>query len=132
MQETNGKKYRNSKQRQRILEVLSETTAHPTANWIYERLKPEFPSLSLGTIYRNLRILVDQGKVFELKFGSTFDRYDADTRPHYHFICEVCGRIEDVELEHEAELNAKVEALTNHRVDYHRLEFYGKCQACSD
>ncbi|MDZ7797730.1 MAG: transcriptional repressor [Candidatus Marinimicrobia bacterium] len=52
--------YRKSKQRQRILAVLNSTRSHPTAAWLYDRLKPEFPSLSLGTVYRNLRILEEQ------------------------------------------------------------------------
>ncbi|MCG8607879.1 transcriptional repressor, partial [bacterium] len=124
------KKYRNSKQRTRILEILRSTDSHPTASWIYEQLKPDFPSLSLGTVYRNLNILVEQGAVQELKFGSTFDRYDSNTQPHYHFICEACGRISDVELEHEDDLDSKVQEMTAHKVDYHRLEFYGQCREC--
>jgi Fe2+ or Zn2+ uptake regulation protein len=124
------KKYRNSRQRTRILEILRSTDSHPTASWVYEQLKPDFPSLSLGTVYRNLNILVEQGVVQELKFGSTFDRYDGITRPHYHFICEACGGISDVDLDHESDLNTKVQETLAHKVNYHRLEFYGLCREC--
>lgn len=125
-------KYRNSKQRKRILEILKSTTAHPTAAWIYERLREEFPTLSLGNVYRNLNILVEQGLIRELKFGSTFDRYDGNLKPHYHFICEACGVITDLHMEHVEELNRKVEAITNFSVKDHRLEFYGMCDNCND
>lgn len=123
-------KYRNSKQRSKILELLQATRKHPTAIWVYEKLRAEFPSLSLGNVYRNLNILVEQGLIRELKFGSTFDRYDGNTEPHYHFICESCGSIKDLHMEHEEWLNKKAEQLTNYRVNHHRLEFYGQCANC--
>lgn len=124
------KQYRKSKQRQKIFCLLKATKSHPTASWIYEKLKHEFPSLSLGNVYRNLSILVEQGCIQELKFGSTFDRYDGNVNPHYHFICESCGAIKDIELEHNSRLNRKVEEATNYQVNNHRLEFYGQCDEC--
>jgi len=126
------KRYRSSKQRQRILSILRSTDGHPTASWVYEKLKDEFPSLSLGNVYRNLKILVEQGKIQELKFGSTFDRYDGNVDLHYHFICDDCGVIKDVDIPPVEELDRKVEKQTNFRVNEHRLEFYGICDRCSD
>ncbi|MFQ5708317.1 MAG: Fur family transcriptional regulator [bacterium] len=123
-------KYRNSKQRHKILEILRSTRSHPTATWIYEKLRADFPALSLGNVYRNLNILVEQGLIHELKFGSTFDRYDGNVEPHYHFICEVCGLITDLDLEHQKGLDQRVEEMANFRVDHHRLEFYGHCESC--
>lgn len=123
-------KYRNSKQRQRILGLLKTTKNHPTASWIYEKLKPDFPSLSLGNVYRNLKILVELGCIQELKFGSTFDRYDGNVNPHYHFICEKCGQILDIELGHRQDLNQMVENNINCKVNNHRLEFFGYCNEC--
>lgn len=129
MIKTNGQ-YRHSKQRARILELLRRTKSHPTAIMIFEDLRREIPSLSLGNVYRNLNILVAQGFVRELKMGSTYDRYDGMVEPHYHFICETCGEISDLELPHDAALNGKVQKLTQSRVNYHRLEFYGACAKC--
>jgi len=129
MIKTNGQ-YRHSKQRARILELLHHTKSHPTAIMIFEDLRREIPSLSLGNVYRNLNILVEQSLIRELKMGSTYDRYDGTVAPHYHFICETCGEISDLELPHDAALNGKVQKLTKGRVNYHRLEFYGTCAKC--
>src|SRR4030042_6815239 len=92
------KKIRHSKQRDRILEILKGTKTHPTANWIYNELKDEFPDLSMGTVYRNLNILNEQGLVKKIDFGSTFDRFEAQLHPHYHFICENCNEIIDLDV----------------------------------
>ena len=129
MTKANGQ-YRHSKQRARILDLLHHTKSHPTAIMIFEDLRREIPSLSLGNVYRNLNILVLQGMIRELKMGSTYDRYDGTVAPHYHFICETCGEISDLDLPHDETLNKKVRALTKAQVNYHRLEFYGACAKC--
>lgn len=125
------KNYKRSRQRERILELLRGTGIHPTASWLYDRLKGEFPDLSLGTIYRNLNILVEQGLIRKIDFGSTFDRYDANTLPHYHFICERCGSISDLKIPIDDELNKRVELDTRYKAKRHRIEFYGLCDKCA-
>ena len=126
-----GNSVRNrSRKRERILELLQETGAHPTADWVYDRLKKEFPNLSMGTVYRNLNILVEQGKIDRIDFGSTFDRFDANVGPHYHFICEHCGAIVDLSLPIDDSLNRRVNELTPFRVKRHSIEFYGLCDRC--
>ncbi len=122
--------YKKSKQRDRILELLKTTGSHPSADWLYEKLKAEFPRLSMGTIYRNLSILEKQGLVKKIDFGSTYDRFEANITPHYHFICEVCGAIKDLELPVEYQLEKKVEEETHMTVHKHRIEFFGICNAC--
>lgn len=104
---------------------------HPTAAWIYERLKKEIPDLSMGTVYRNLNILIEQGLVRKIDFGSTFDRFDANIDPHYHFVCEKCGAITDLDLPIDASLNEWVNAKTQFRAKRHRIEFYGLCNRCA-
>lgn len=124
-------KYKKSRQRERIYELLKSTDTHPTAEWIYDRLKKEFKSLSMGTVYRNLKILLEQGLIIKLDFGSTFDRFDADVSPHYHFICEKCGAVLDLHaIPVETRLNNKVEKATGFKVSHHRTEFYGICDKC--
>ena len=125
-----NKRYRHSKQRTRILDLLHHTKSHPTAIMIFEELRREIPSLSLGNVYRNLNILVEQGLIRELKMGSTYDRFDGVVAPHYHFICERCGEISDLDLPHNEALNEEVRKQTKGRVNYHRLEFYGACAKC--
>lgn len=124
-------RYKRSRQRERILETLRGTKSHPTATWVYDELKREFPDLSLGTVYRNLGILRDQGLVRVLQSGSTFDRFDADTAAHYHFICERCGRVDDVPMEAMDDLDEKASQSLGCRVSGHRLDFYGTCVECA-
>lgn len=122
--------YRKSKQKTRILEILRSTKSHPTADWIYEKLKPEIPALSLGTVYRNLNILLEQGEILRLDFGHTFDRFDGDTSRHYHFMCEKCGEVSDLELPPLNTLDKKVFNLCGHKIKYHKIVFYGICKNC--
>ncbi|MGQ9631710.1 MAG: Fur family transcriptional regulator [bacterium] len=124
-------RFRRSRQRERILEILRSTEIHPTANWIYDRLREEFPDLSMGTVYRNLNVLLEQGSIQRIDFGSTFDRFDANASPHYHFICEQCGGIFDLKLPVDDGLNDRVNRSTNFKATRHRIEFLGLCDRCS-
>ena len=76
-------KYKRSKQRKRMLELLMHTEKHPKADWLSQQLKKIFPSLSLGTFYRYLNILVKQELIQRLPFGSTHDRYEVIKNLHY-------------------------------------------------
>ncbi len=124
--------HRKSRQRERILEVLKETDSHPTADWVYKRLKEEIPGLSLGTVYRNLSVLMEQGQIKKLPFGSTFDRYDAKTDPHYHFVCEKCSKVEDIQLPLFKDIDEQVRKVSDFTVLSHKLEFFGICKECSN
>lgn len=86
--------------------------------------------MSLGTVYRNLNILIDQGLIRKIDFGSTYDRFDANIDPHYHFICEHCGTIIDLDLPIDDSLNNRVTDATPFSADRHRIEFYGTCDRC--
>ena len=80
---------RFSQQRERIYQTVLESRAHPTAEMVYQQLKPEMPRLSLGTVYRNLQQMAREGRLTELDGPVT--RFDAVTRPHTHFRCRACG-----------------------------------------
>ena len=90
--------YRKSKQREKILQVLRQTRIHPTADWIYETVHKEMPKMSLGTVYRNLKVLIDQGCVQKLSLEGSIDRFEAKISPHYHLICEKCGSVQDFNM----------------------------------
>jgi Fur family peroxide stress response transcriptional regulator len=75
---SNPVSYRRSSQRERILELLQSAQTHPTANWLYGRLRRELPRLSMGTVYRNIGILIQQGKLRRVAFEGSFDRLDAN------------------------------------------------------
>jgi Fur family peroxide stress response transcriptional regulator len=109
---------------------LCGTTSHPTANWIYDQLKPEFPSLSLGTVYRNLGILEEQGRIKKLHSGSTFDRYDAVTKPHVHFCCKECGSVYDMKEIMIPDLLQTANEQTGHDIQEINLSYMGVCEKC--
>jgi Fur family peroxide stress response transcriptional regulator len=128
--------YRRSRQRDRILELLRSTDSHPTANWLYARLRKEFPDLSMGTVYRNIGILVEQGLISRIAFGSTFDRLDAKVTPHYHFICDQCGSIDDLDIAPKKgfatrDLLGRITPPKGYEVRRHEIELYGLCAKCA-
>ena len=87
------KKY--SKQREAVLNNLSNRYDHPSADEVYTSLRNEHPNISLGTVYRNLNSLVENGQVAKFSYMGK-EHYDGHIEPHYHFICEKCGKIYDV------------------------------------
>lgn len=89
---------KNSKKRQAILEALCATREHPTAEMLYQQLKPDYPELSLGTVYRNLGVLAEEGLVASVVRVAGQERYDATIAPHAHFVCRVCRRVMDMAL----------------------------------
>ncbi|WP_459838163.1 Fur family transcriptional regulator [Halanaerobaculum tunisiense] len=127
MRKVSHKQRRMTKQRKKILEVLKGTTCHPTADWIYKEVKKEIPNISLGTIYRNLNVLQEMGKIQELNYGSDYSRFDGNPENHYHFTCLECGAVLDVELEVDQSLNQMVADRIDGEVKYHRTEFFGHC-----
>lgn len=126
-------KTRMTKQRKTILKVLKNTDSHPTADSIYEEVKKEIPNVSLGTIYRNLNLLAEKGKITVINYANDQSHYDGNTENHYHFRCNNCGDVFDLELDLlDGNVNNKVENNTNFIVDNHRLEFYGLCPSCQN
>lgn len=85
-----------SRKRQAIYELLLSTKEHPSAEWIYNNLKLEYPDLSLGTVYRNLKVLEENGSVRSVAVVDGRERYDALMSPHSHFVCNKCKRVVDV------------------------------------
>ena len=76
-----------SRQREAIKEFLMTRKDHPTADVVYMNVRQEFPNISLGTVYRNLTLLSDIGEIVRLRVGEGVDHFDANTNPHYHFVC---------------------------------------------
>lgn len=86
-----------SRQRETVYQVLSSTKSHPSADWIYQRCKEIAPGIGLATVYRNLELLVEQGRAIKINVAQGKDRYDADVTPHFHTVCPICGRVSDCE-----------------------------------
>lgn len=77
-----------SRQREAIKASLMNRCDHPTADALYASIREEFPNISLGTVYRNLNLLVETGEIRKLSCGSGADHYDGDVSPHYHLYAE--------------------------------------------
>lgn len=121
---------RTTKQRQAILKLLSHTEAHPAADMVYEEVRKVIPNISKGTVYRNLKILLEDGKISELNLSGTVSRYEGNQENHYHFRCEKCGRVFDLDEPVNNELDEKISKRTGFKVSYHQLEFRGLCRDC--
>jgi len=122
---------RKSKQRDRIMEVLRETKSHPTVKWVFNQVRRQFPNLSLGTVYRNLGILVKQGLVRRLDFGSSHDKFEAAVLPHHHFVCKSCGRVSDLDLPIGRSLTKKLQKQIGLAITRLEIRLYGVCEKCS-
>ena len=125
-------KYKRSRQREEILNILRNTDTHPTASWIYDELKKDFNNLSMGTVYRNVNILMDQNLITKIESGSSFDRFDGNVKPHYHFICQECDSIYDMPVPVMDELNEQANLSTTHKIQDHQINFYGLCENCKN
>ena len=121
---------KHSKQRDAIKEMLCKRTDHPTAEQLYNDLKPDFPKISLGTVYRNLSLLESMGEVIKIPTTSNVDRFDGRTDNHYHFYCVECNSVFDTEITVDTEINKYAEEKTGGKVLSHSLVFYGLCKNC--
>jgi len=121
---------RNSKQRQEILGVLRGTTSHPTADWVYEQVRRKIPNVSLGTVYRNLKLLKEEGVILEIDFAGTVSRFDSNIKPHQHFRCEQCDHVSDVDEPLQKRIDERVAKKIGGQVFNHLVEFRGLCQDC--
>jgi len=121
---------RDTKQRETILRLLGNTTLHPTADQIYDNVRKDIPNISKGTVYRNLQVLQEMGLVDELNLNGTVSRFEVKQGNHCHFRCEKCGRVFDVDLQLNKELDRQVSDRTGFKISYHQLEFRGLCQQC--
>ena len=121
---------RDTKQREAILNVLRGADSHPTADWVYDEVRKVIPNISKGTIYRNLKILREDRKISELNLSGTVSRYEGKQENHYHFRCEKCGMVFDLEEPVNKQLDERISKRTGFKVSYHQLEFRGLCKDC--
>ena len=122
--------HKRSKEKQAILQFLRTTNSHPTADAVYSEMRREIPNISLGKVYRNLRLLKEEGEISELELASNLSRFDGNTRPHYHFRCDKCNRVFDLNEEYDNSLNDRLTLKTGFVVSSHVMEFRGLCLDC--
>ncbi len=123
---------RMTKQRQVILESLQQVKTHPTADELYALVREALPKVSLGTVYRNLDVLVRDGQIRKLETPGGQCRYDADLSNHYHVRCQGCGGVGDVDVSPLPRLALPEKRDTNYTITEYRIEFIGWCPSCLD
>ena len=119
-----------SRQREMILESVLCCCDHPTADTVYSRVRTQDPKISLGTVYRNLNLLSDNGQVRKIPVPGGSDRFDRTLAEHSHIICTECGTVCDIVPESLASLDREIAAITDYRVTRRELLLEGVCPAC--
>lgn len=121
---------RNTIQRQIVLNTVQSLTNHPTADDIYNIIFKDHPTISRGTVYRNLNILADSGQVLKVSMPNSADRFDLTTHNHYHIQCTHCDCFFDVDVDYFQEINEKIAEKTGFLLDSHEIVFKGICPNC--
>jgi Fur family peroxide stress response transcriptional regulator len=128
---------KHSKKRDAILETIRSTHAHPGAQWIYSKLKPAIPSLSLGTVYRNINMFQEEGSVISVCVVDGEERFDGRVSPHPHLICCRCGKVMDLPSPVDAAGGDLPEAAGDKGlpggfvIDHRKTMYYGLCGDCA-
>lgn len=119
-----------SRQREAIKEYLINTKEHPTADTVYMNIRTIYPNISLGTVYRNLNLLAEQGEILKINCQDGCDRFDGNPKLHYHFLCKKCGKVMDIEMDQIEHINVIANANFPGKVAGHVTFFYGLCPDC--
>jgi Fur family peroxide stress response transcriptional regulator len=149
------KERKHSDKRDAILKAIRSTSTHPSAQWVYEKLKPFIPNLSLGTVYRNINLFLHEGLVMSVGVVDGEERFDGIVEPHPHLVCSRCGRVMDLSYP-ETHIARAVSAAGflppaaggtecqnpqkpgdgpesgGFTVDYRKTVFYGLCGSCGE
>ena len=121
------------RKRNAIMECLRSTDLHPSAETVHEMLREEHPDISLATVYRNLALFKRQGLIQSLGTVNGVERFDANTMPHVHFICNGCDAVIDLpQIQAPEELNRQVNQATGGIVEMSHLTFTGYCKECKE
>jgi len=118
-------------QRLAICQQVMASKEHPTSAMIYQQLKPDYPSLSLATVYNTLDILANLGIINEIGYAA--DRqvhYDGEKDPHLHIVCTSCGAIVDIRDDRLFQLNNQIIQRSGYQLIGSHLVYYGLCPSC--
>lgn len=123
---------RNTIQKELVLQAVKDLRKHLTADEIYQYIIESHPSVGKGTVYRNLNILVEEGKIRKIEIPNGSDCFDFTLKEHYHVRCICCGNVSDVDMEVLPDLKNNILDLHGMRfIDYDIL-FRGICEKCLD
>ncbi len=119
-----------SRQRELIISYLHGTTAHPTAEAIFRHVREQCPSISLGTVYRNLNQLEQLGTIRRITCGDGCEHFDGNVTPHYHLHCRSCGSVSDLSMPVLTDLNLLAAPYCDGTIEAHSMIFHGLCRNC--
>lgn len=123
--------YRLTPQRLALLRLIAESQGHPSAKDLFDKIKEQYPTTSLATIYKTLNILKELDEVLELGFSDDDNRYDGNKPyPHPHIICIRCRKIVDFDRDIISDLESQLATASGFEIVSHRLDFYGLCPEC--
>ena len=117
---------RSTKQRETVYNALMGLY-HPTADQVYEKLSEELPTIGRATVFRNLAVLAEEGRIVKLLFHDEVARYDPNVDGHFHFICRDCERIIDIP----AYQHIPLPKSNDFQADSTSVHFYGLCKECT-
>lgn len=121
---------RNTFQRTLTLDAVHALANHPTADVVYNYVHEKYPQISRTTVYRNLNKLCASHDLARVKIFGSADRYDHDLHSHYHFICEKCGDVSDLDLPYMDSINQMCYNIGGRQINAHQILFDGLCTSC--
>ncbi len=121
-----------SSKRNAIYQAVCSTDTHPSARWVYDTLKPDIPDLSLGTVYRNIALFKQEGKVQVICNVNGEERIDGNTSPHPHFVCNKCGKVYDIGNQQTSSDLTRELLESGFTVESQLIMYYGICPECSE
>jgi Fur family peroxide stress response transcriptional regulator len=124
------KGHKVTSQRLAICKFILSRKDHPTAEQIYQKLRGEYPTISLGTIYKTLHLLKELGLIQELGFNEGSVRYDPDMELHINMVCSKCGKISDYKAENVEKLWSAIISDLRIKPKGQRFDIYYECEEC--
>ncbi len=121
---------KNTKQRQMILAVVMQSKDHLTAEQVYLKLQENNETIGLATVYRNLNMLYQTHQINRVLHQESGYVYDGNTHPHYHMVCEACGRVLDIELPYQEQIDELAKQQCEEEIHSHSIVFNGICKDC--
>lgn len=118
-------------QRKVIVEELKKLTSHPTADELHSIVREIMPHISLGTVYRNLELLAENGDILKLEMGGKQKRFDGNPMPHYHMRCQNCDAVEDLPMNGMSHIESELAEKCRGRISSAKIEFTGFCERCA-
>jgi Fur family transcriptional regulator, peroxide stress response regulator len=118
-------------QRQTIYQALVARPGHYSPEEIYLKVKPDLPSISLATVYKNLKTFVQAGMLRDVSHHQGPWRVDANPVPHHHLVCTRCHSITDIALDRVEPVKLKGRLPAGFRIEQFNVEVEGVCKTCA-